>query len=677
MKAAMLLTFLLLIALPQVSALTADLDRNSTDVELGERGTLLLTVTSDGQADVNITFEAPFSSFTYTPNTTVVIIVFGPDDGTGNGTVLLEDLDGVLNLTIEFDASSWRPRGKVDDPRTINITVTDGNETFQLNATVRAYHEWKTSVDGLKFLLALFPLISIFIGIAFLKRDGLTMSVVGWLIAAVLAATFFHTPGDVVAGATAIGIIKAFGISIAVLFTMLMIFLMKEVGSLEVISDVIKRVVSTKEEQALFIGIAFGSFLTSLGVTTPAMFPPLLLAMGFSPFAAVMISVLGYNATTSFALLSIPVTIPADIGGIDATQLAWKISLFLPVLSVMLSIAMLWLLGGKASVKKGIVPALLTGLAIAFSCLLFVWSAIHPLVIGGVSIYVPLRIVGVMAGLVAMVVIYVYHRVKFGKPKRSKKRKRIDKRAAFIAFFPWILLTILAAITSVSQVQIFLEDLLGNAEIISVFADQKVDLNILSQIYTWILVATLISIPVLKPTKKQLNNAFTLWLKRGWKPFVAFSMYFSIAYIMFFTGLEVVNGVLIPSEYYVQYNMNLILGTSLAVAFGTGFVYVAGSLGVFGAFVGGSETASNVMFLGVQRSATEQTGTDFMTAYGAHAAAGGIASAITPAKITNAVVLIGEDKALEAKVMRANTLFVILSTIAIGLLTALFISLNL
>jgi len=226
-------------------------------------------------------------------------------------------------------------------------------------------------------------------------------------------------------------------------------------------------------------------------------------------------------------------------------------------------------------------------------------------------------------------------------------------------------------------VQLWLEDLLGSAEVISVFADQKVDLNILSQIYTWILVATIASIPILKPSKKQFNTAFTLWLQRGWKPFVAFSMYFSIAYIMFFSGLEVASGALVPSEHYVQYNMNLILGTSLAVAFGTGFVYVAGSLGVFGAFVGGSETASNVMFLGVQRSATDQTGTDFMTAYGAHAAAGGIASAITPAKITNAVVLIGEDKALEAKVMRANTLFVILSTIAIGILTALFISLNL
>ncbi len=677
MKAVVLLTFLLLFALPQATALTATMGDSTPSVEVGETSSMTITISTDLPSDVNITIEGIYYHLYFHSNTTRAEMDIGSLDRVRDDTLHFINVNGSLNVAIRLDATMWTPRGEHDDRRTMNITVTDGVETHELNATLRVYHDWETDVNGLKFFLALFPLISIFVGIAFLKRDGMSMSVIGWLIAAVLAAGFFHTPGDVIAGATVIGILKAFGISIAVLFTMLMIFIMKEVGALDTISDVIKRIVRTKEEQALFIGIGFGSFLTSLGVTTPAMFPPLLLAMGFSPFAAVMISVLGYNATTSFALLSIPVTIPAEIGGIDAELLAWKISLFLPVLSVMLSFAMLYLLGGKKSVKKGFVPAILTGLAVALSCLLFVWSALHPLVIGGVSIYVPLRIVGVLAGLVAMATIYIYHRVKFGKPKRSRKRKKIDKRVAFIAFFPWIVLTILAAITSVNEVQLWLEDLLGNAEVISVFADQKVDLNILSQIYTWILVATIASIPVLKPTKKQLNTAFTLWLQRGWKPFVAFSMYFAIAYIMFFSGLEVVSGALVPSEHYVQYNMNLILGTSLAVAFGTGFVYVAGSLGVFGAFVGGSETASNVMFLGVQRSATDQTGTDFMTAYGAHAAAGGIASAITPAKITNAVVLIGEDKALEAKVMRSNTLFVILSTIAIGIMTALFISLNL
>src|SRR3989304_7292136 len=93
---------------------------------------------------------------------------------------------------------------------------------------------------------------------------------------------------------------------------MLSIFLMRETGALQTVSKVIKRQVVGNEVQALYMGIGFGSFLSSLGVVTPALFPPLLVAMGFSPMASVAIAVLGYDPTTSFSLLSIPITLPAE-----------------------------------------------------------------------------------------------------------------------------------------------------------------------------------------------------------------------------------------------------------------------------------------------------------------------------------------------------------------------------
>ena len=162
------------------------------------------------------------------------------------------------------------------------------------------------------FILALLPLLIVLAGIVYLKQSGARMALVGWLSAILLACTVFRTPLEVAMGATLFGIIKAFGISIAVVVTMLMIFLMKEAGALATIADAIKRVAHTREEQALFIGMGFGSFVTSLGAVTPALFPPLLMAIGFTPFAAVSVAVLGYDPLTSFALLSIPITIPAN-----------------------------------------------------------------------------------------------------------------------------------------------------------------------------------------------------------------------------------------------------------------------------------------------------------------------------------------------------------------------------
>ena len=90
---------------------------------------------------------------------------------------------------------------------------------------------------GAKFILAILPVILVFIGILLLKRSGSEMAIFGWLIAAFFAVVFFHTSIEVVIGASIFGILKALGITIAVVFTMLMIFLMKETGALNTISD--------------------------------------------------------------------------------------------------------------------------------------------------------------------------------------------------------------------------------------------------------------------------------------------------------------------------------------------------------------------------------------------------------------------------------------------------------
>lgn len=91
---------------------------------------------------------------------------------------------------------------------------------------------------------------------------------------------------------------------------------------------------------------------------------------------------------------------------------------------------------------------------------------------------------------------------------------------------------------------------------------------------------------------------------------------------------------------------------------------------------GGSETGSNILFLDVQREATASIGLEksFMTIYGSHAVAGGIASAVTPAKINNAVVTIDETREVESQTMRRHLVIAVLLTMATGILTGLFVT---
>ncbi|MCK4304465.1 MAG: L-lactate permease [Candidatus Eisenbacteria sp.] len=533
----------------------------------------------------------------------------------------------------------------------------------------------------LSFVLALLPLLVVLAGIIFFQQSGATMALIGLAVSILLAVAYFKTPLLVALGASWYGFVKSFGISIAVAFTMFMIFLMKEVGALGVISGAVKRLVVGKEVQALNIGIGFGSFLTSLGIVTPAMFPPLLIAMGFAPAAAVAISVLGYNATTSFALLAIPITLPAEVFGINAIDFTFKICIFLPVISVGLAFGILWLVGGRESMKRGFVPAIVAGLSVAVISL---GLAVINYATGREII--PIRVIGIIAGLLSMGVLILWQRTFQGRQiaadlERLKQENPIDARALWQAFSPWIILTILAAIVSFPSINGWLSAMPGSFEVIHIF-DKAIDLNVLGQIYTWILVSVLLACIFMKPTREQWKNSLTVWLKRFIGPFMAYAVYFSIAFVMAWSAMETIVGpdggsVLKATAFFQGWNMNIVLGASLAAFFGGAYSYISPALGMFGAVVGGSETGSNVLFMKIQQKACADIGLSdkqFMTVYGAHAASGGVASAITPAKITNAVATIGEGKKLEAQIMRKHMAIAILLTIAMGIMTGLFVA---
>jgi lactate permease len=532
-----------------------------------------------------------------------------------------------------------------------------------------------------RFILAMLPLLVILAGIALFKQSGFRMAVIGLLGVTILAVTYFKTSLSVALAGALYGFLKALGISVAVIFTMLMIFVMKEVGALEVISSWIKKLVEGTEIQALFIGIGFGSFLTSLGVVTPALFPPLLLAMGFSPVASVAIAVLGYDATTSFALLAIPITIPAETFGLDLLAFAWKITLFLPVISVGFSFAILWMLGGRRSIRKGFIPAVIIGLCLAGFCL----------TLTGINYFsgkeiIPVRLTGTIAACLSMMVLWLFN-IRERKKRALSKTVEMDGFTSSLprmhllrALSPWLILAGLAFLSSISVIPAFLKNLPGQFEIVSIFDNKSVDLNILSQVYTWILIALLLSLLVLKPTKMQIKNTLKVWFRRAWVPFVTYSVYFSISFIMAWSAMHVVEGKLIPTAFFVDYNMNQVLGNTLAAIFGQAYIFVAAGLGLFGAVVGGSETGSNVMFYGIQKRAADSillAENQFMTIYSSHAVAGGVASAITPAKINNAVMTIETPKGLESLIMRKHLLIAISLTIVTNILSGLFIKIGL
>jgi len=495
------------------------------------------------------------------------------------------------------------------------------------------------------------------------------MGIVGWVLTVVMAVVFFQTTADIALDASFVGILSSFGISLMVLFTILQVTMMDVTGAIRSISAYVRTIAAERYEQIMMLNVGFGTFLVSIGATPVTMLPPIMLALGFSPLAAVALPCLGYDPLTSFSLLAVPITLPASVFGLNVSTLGITVAWFLPVISTGIALAMLWVADGITGVKKGFFTALVAGLTLGICAIIFV----HILPASAIGL------VGVFSGLITVAVLFLMRAIR-GKPLNTGADQspaagapgRKDEMPLWKASFPWLILVIFCIIISIPVIQTGLYTLLGNAQKIHIVANQVVDLKLLTQAYFWVLVSTLIAAPVLIRTTAEAKKIISLWLRRAWSPTLAAMVFFAIAYVMDWSGKSVINNALTFAPGASGFNMNVVIGLALALAFGLAFPLISPMLGLFGSFVSGSETSSNVMFYGILKKSTDVLNLDFLKVYAAHAVAGGIASGVAVAKIINAAAVV-DKLGIEGEVVRKVAPVAIVLTIITGVMLYLML----
>jgi len=517
------------------------------------------------------------------------------------------------------------------------------------------------------FILAILPMLLIFVGLVLFRQSGTLMGIFGWVLTVIIAVFFFQTSASVALAASWEGVLSSFGISLMVLFSILQVTMMDVTGAISSITSYIKTIAAERYEQIMMLNVGFGTFLVSIGATPVTMLPPIMLALGFSPLAAVALPCLGYDPLTSFSLLAVPITLPASVFGLDVRSLGITVAWFLPVISTGIALAMLWVADGMAGVKKGFVTALVAGLTLGLCAILFV-HILPPAAIG---------LVGVFSGLVTVIVLFLMRKIR-GRPLdvaepsaiQAAKEERKDKMPLWKAALPWLVLVVFCIVISIPVIKSGLPSILGNMQKIPVMADQIVNLNLLSQAYFWVLISTLITAPILIRSKEEVGKITKLWLKRAWSPTLAAMVFFAIAYVMDWSGKSVNNGALTLAT--GASNMNVVIGLVLALIFGVAFPLFSPMLGLFGSFVSGSETSSNVMFYGILKKSTDVLNLNFIQVYAAHLVAGGIASGVAVAKIINAAAVV--DKiGIEGEVVRKVAPVAIVLTLVTGVMLVLML----
>ncbi|MEJ8845508.1 L-lactate permease [Variovorax rhizosphaerae] len=433
------------------------------------------------------------------------------------------------------------------------------------------------------------------------------------LLAALLVAVFaYGMPADM-AGRAALfgGFTGLLPIGWIVLNIIFLQQLAEQNGSFKVLQDSLSGITEDRRIQLLLIAFCFGAFFEgAAGFGTPvAVTAGILIGLGFSPLAASGLSLIANTAPVAFGALGTPVITLAKVHGYDLMEVTAMIGRQLPFFSLLVPFWLIWAFAGRKGMME-IWPAILvTGLSFAIPQYL-------------VSNFIGPELVDIIAAIVSMVSLVLFLRVwqpkkiwhspsLRGKDVSAHEAKPpapivVHPRAELIrAWTPWLILSVFVFVWGLPPVKSALNGIFapsfpmaGLHNMIDkmppvVPTPHKESavyvLNLLSSTGTGILLSAIVSALFMKYNPVEIVRTFfrTLWLVRY--SLLTIVLMLALGTLTRFSGTD----------------------TTLGLAFantGAFYPFFGTLMGWIGVAMTGSDTASNVLFGGMQKVAAEQLG---------------------------------------------------------------------
>jgi lactate permease len=460
--------------------------------------------------------------------------------------------------------------------------------------------------------LAAIPVVVMLVALGFLHIKAHIAAGLG-LLAAVVVAVFAYGMPASMAGNAALygGFTGLLPIGWIVLNIIFLQQLAEQNGSFQVLQDSLSGITEDRRLQLLLIAFCFGAFFEgAAGFGTPvAVTAGILIGLGFSPLAASGLSLIANTAPVAFGALGTPVITLAKVHGYDLMEVTAMIGRQLPFFSLLVPFWLIWAFAGRKAMME-IWPAILvTGLSFAIPQFL-------------VSNFIGPELVDIIAAIVSMVSLILFLRVwqpkvlwtsptmrgrdisaSEAKPPRAPV---VHARADLVrAWTPWAILTVFVFVWGLPPVKNFLNGLFAPKFPIDGLHNliMKVPpvvptahpeaavytLNLLSATGTGILAAAVIGALVMKYNPLDIVRSYfkTFWLVRY--SLLTIVLMLSLGTLTRYSGTD----------------------TTLGLAFantGVFYPFFGTLMGWIGVAMTGSDTASNVLFGGMQKVAAEQLG---------------------------------------------------------------------
>lgn len=504
---------------------------------------------------------------------------------------------------------------------------------------------WKQVIDPfghiwLAALVAAVPILFIFWALIIKKMKGYRTSLFATLLAILIAIFIYGMPVKLALLSAANGALYGlFPICWIVITAVFLFNITVKSGQFEIIKQFMISVTPDRRLQALLIAFSFGSFLEgTAGFGAPVAITAAMLAgLGFNPLYASGICLIANTAPVAFGAVGIPITVASQVTSISEMAISKMVGRTLPLLSFILPFYLIILMAGFKKTKEVLPAILVSGVSFA-------------LMQGLTSNLLGPALPDVIAGVSSILCLTIF--LKYWKPKNiwrfpNETVATTDHETKYTAgqllraLAPFILLTVMIILWGLPPVKDFFNSVgqvqFGFPGLHNTILDKAgkpiphiFKFNYLSASGTAILLASIISIPLIGLTFRDGIKIFIATLGQLRIPVITIASVLAFAYILNDSGITITIAQLLAST-------------------GVLFPFFSPMLGWLGVFVTGSDTSANALFGKLQATAASSIGVDPVVTVAANASGGVMGKMISPQSIAIAAAagnLVGKESAL-------------------------------
>ena len=455
---------------------------------------------------------------------------------------------------------------------------------------------------ALSTAVAALPIVVLLSAIGVFKIRIHFAALLGLAIALTIAIFVFGMPRGAAAATAVYG--AGFGLFPIGWIILNLIFLYQltvDRGLFSLLRDSLAKITPDPRIQVILVAFSFGGFFEgAAGFGTPvAITSAILIQLGFRPLQACGLSLIANTAPVAFGALGTPIIALSKVTGIDEFALSQMVGRQLPFFSIIIPFWVVWAMAGLRSMIQIWPAALVTGVAFAVPQFL-VSNFVGPMLVD---------IIASVSSIAALVAL-----LKFWRPTENMANalgRATEKLRLWSACMPWVILTSILLAWGLPIVKSSLDK-------ISAPNVRIAGLHLLV-----VRAPPVVPIPTVENPTKPESAVFTLnWLSATGTGILLAALIAGL--VMQFSPAEMLRAYL-KTIFRVRFSL-LTIAAMLALGYVTRYSGADATLGLalaktgnlypfFGTFVGwlgvaltGSDTASNVLFGGLQKITAGQLG---------------------------------------------------------------------